>query len=210
MNRARLILGGGGWKHMWRSCWGQSWCLLRNSGFIQDIFRERGFPLILSDSDPPVLSFLAPVENVSILLHAPIILSLSAFSPEILDKVMYSKTLCMDAQQAWGSHYDVHSLYGYSMVLASERWDSGAQTFGFKFDMLLIPVALTTVIIPRKMDQRCCPTALVLASLCRQELSLVLLLSVCAKEISDDNREEQLWKKMGSCQGNGTCKSLTI
>lgn len=34
---------------------------------------------------------------------------------------MYSKTLCMDAQQAWGSHYDVHSLYGYSMVLASER-----------------------------------------------------------------------------------------
>lgn len=34
---------------------------------------------------------------------------------------MYSKTLCMDAKQAWGSHYDVHSLYGYSMVLASER-----------------------------------------------------------------------------------------
>ncbi|XP_056906491.1 sucrase-isomaltase, intestinal isoform X3 [Takifugu flavidus] len=43
------------------------------------------------------------------------------YTPKILDKVMYSKTLCMDAQQAWGSHYDVHSLYGYSMVLASER-----------------------------------------------------------------------------------------
>lgn len=45
------------------------------------------------------------------------------FSPtEILDEVMYSKTLCMDAKQAWGNHYDVHSLYGYSMVLASEMW----------------------------------------------------------------------------------------
>ena len=35
---------------------------------------------------------------------------------------MYSKTLCMDAKQAWGNHYDVHSLYGYSMVLATEKW----------------------------------------------------------------------------------------
>lgn len=42
--------------------------------------------------------------------------------PEILDQVMYSKTLCMDAKQAWGNHYDVHSLYGYSMVLATEKW----------------------------------------------------------------------------------------
>lgn len=41
--------------------------------------------------------------------------------PEILDEVMYSKTLCMDAKQAWGNHYDVHSLYGYSMVLATEK-----------------------------------------------------------------------------------------
>lgn len=45
-----------------------------------------------------------------------------SFSLEILDEVMYSKTLCMDAKQAWGSHYDVHSLYGYSMVLATEKW----------------------------------------------------------------------------------------
>ncbi|CAG6005384.1 unnamed protein product, partial [Menidia menidia] len=42
------------------------------------------------------------------------------YTPRILDEVMYSKTLCMDAKQAWGSHYDVHSLYGYSMVLATE------------------------------------------------------------------------------------------
>ncbi|CAN9511486.1 unnamed protein product [Ophioblennius macclurei] len=43
------------------------------------------------------------------------------FTPKILDEVMYSKTLCMDAKQAWGNHYDVHSLYGYSMVLATEK-----------------------------------------------------------------------------------------
>ncbi|XP_040043098.2 sucrase-isomaltase, intestinal [Gasterosteus aculeatus] len=43
------------------------------------------------------------------------------FTPKILDGVMYSKTLCMDAKQAWGNHYDVHSLYGYSMVLATEK-----------------------------------------------------------------------------------------
>ncbi|KAG8002119.1 Sucrase-isomaltase [Nibea albiflora] len=43
------------------------------------------------------------------------------YTPKILDEVMYSKTLCMDAKQAWGNHYDVHSLYGYSMVLATEK-----------------------------------------------------------------------------------------
>ncbi|KAF4072036.1 hypothetical protein AMELA_G00269730 [Ameiurus melas] len=43
------------------------------------------------------------------------------FTPNILDNLMYSKTLCMDAKQAWGNHYDVHSLYGYSMVLATEQ-----------------------------------------------------------------------------------------
>ncbi|XP_015233743.1 PREDICTED: sucrase-isomaltase, intestinal [Cyprinodon variegatus] len=43
------------------------------------------------------------------------------YTPQILDGVMYSKTLCMDAKQAWGTHYDVHSLYGYSMVLATEQ-----------------------------------------------------------------------------------------
>ncbi|KAJ0063496.1 hypothetical protein NL108_002787, partial [Boleophthalmus pectinirostris] len=43
------------------------------------------------------------------------------YTPRILDEVMFSKTLCMDAKQAWGNHYDVHSLYGYSMVLATEK-----------------------------------------------------------------------------------------
>ncbi|XP_073343836.1 sucrase-isomaltase, intestinal [Pagrus major] len=43
------------------------------------------------------------------------------YTPRVLDEVLYSKTLCMDAKQAWGNHYDVHSLYGYSMVLATEK-----------------------------------------------------------------------------------------
>lgn len=43
------------------------------------------------------------------------------FTPRIIDDLMYSKTLCMDAKHKWGTHYDVHSLYGYSMVLATEK-----------------------------------------------------------------------------------------
>ncbi|XP_067851464.1 sucrase-isomaltase, intestinal [Heptranchias perlo] len=43
------------------------------------------------------------------------------FTPRILDKLMYSKTLCMDAQQTKGMHYDLHSLYGHSMILATEQ-----------------------------------------------------------------------------------------
>ncbi|XP_048120689.1 LOW QUALITY PROTEIN: sucrase-isomaltase, intestinal [Alosa alosa] len=43
------------------------------------------------------------------------------YTPNILDKQMYSKTLCMDAKQTWGNHYDVHSLYGYSMTLATDE-----------------------------------------------------------------------------------------
>ncbi|XP_077017064.1 sucrase-isomaltase, intestinal isoform X1 [Tamandua tetradactyla] len=43
------------------------------------------------------------------------------FTPDILDKLMYSKTLCMDSLQHWGKHYDVHSLYGYSMAIATEK-----------------------------------------------------------------------------------------
>uniref|UniRef100_A0A8C1UIE8 alpha-glucosidase n=1 Tax=Cyprinus carpio TaxID=7962 RepID=A0A8C1UIE8_CYPCA len=44
------------------------------------------------------------------------------FTPRILDNLLYSKTLCMDAKHKWGNHYDVHSLYGYSMVLATEKY----------------------------------------------------------------------------------------
>ncbi|KAK3570325.1 hypothetical protein QTP86_017161 [Hemibagrus guttatus] len=57
------------------------------------------------------------------------------FTPKILDNLMYSKTLCMDAKQAWGNHYDVHSLYGYSMVLATE--EASKQVFGSNRSFIL-------------------------------------------------------------------------
>lgn len=88
--------------------------------FIQSLSLMRPFPFFLHYSYSSSITALPSDENVSILLCASAILNPSSLSPEILDEVMYSKTLCMDAQQAWGSHYDVHSLYGYSMVLASE------------------------------------------------------------------------------------------
>ncbi|XP_048201809.1 sucrase-isomaltase, intestinal [Perognathus longimembris pacificus] len=43
------------------------------------------------------------------------------FIPGILDKLLYSKTICMDALQSWGTQYNVHSLYGYSMAIATEK-----------------------------------------------------------------------------------------
>nr|XP_016847510.1 PREDICTED: sucrase-isomaltase, intestinal [Anolis carolinensis] len=43
------------------------------------------------------------------------------FTPKILDGVMYSKTLCMDAVQKAGKHYDVHSLYGFFMTTATDQ-----------------------------------------------------------------------------------------
>ncbi|NXT46723.1 SUIS protein, partial [Pluvianellus socialis] len=43
------------------------------------------------------------------------------FTPHIVDRLLYSKTLCMDAVQKWGRQYDVHSLFGYSMTLSTQR-----------------------------------------------------------------------------------------
>ncbi|KAL4647067.1 sucrase-isomaltase, intestinal [Arapaima gigas] len=62
-------------------------------------------------------------------------LNFPPFTPRILDDLMYSKTLCMDAKQTWGNHYDVHSLYGYSMVLATEV--AMKQVFGKNRSLML-------------------------------------------------------------------------
>ncbi|XP_074125656.1 putative maltase-glucoamylase 2 [Sminthopsis crassicaudata] len=42
-----------------------------------------------------------------------------AFIPRILDSRLFAQTLCMDSEHYWGLHYDVHSLYGYSMTIAT-------------------------------------------------------------------------------------------
>ncbi|XP_030650308.1 maltase-glucoamylase, intestinal [Chanos chanos] len=57
------------------------------------------------------------------------------YTPRILDGLMYSKTLCMDFKQHWGNHYDVHSLYGYSMVLATE--EAVKQVYGTNRSLML-------------------------------------------------------------------------
>ncbi|XP_074786957.1 maltase-glucoamylase-like isoform X2 [Athene noctua] len=43
------------------------------------------------------------------------------FTPHVVDRLLYSKTVCMDAVQKWGQQYDVHNLYGYSMILSTQR-----------------------------------------------------------------------------------------
>ncbi|KGL74967.1 Maltase-glucoamylase, intestinal, partial [Tinamus guttatus] len=43
------------------------------------------------------------------------------FTPRIVDGLLFSKTVCMDAVQNWGKQYDVHSLFGYSMTLSTKQ-----------------------------------------------------------------------------------------
>ncbi|XP_047912381.2 maltase-glucoamylase-like [Anser cygnoides] len=43
------------------------------------------------------------------------------YTPRILDRLLYSNTLCMDAVQNWGKQYDVHNLFGYSMTLSTQE-----------------------------------------------------------------------------------------
>nr|XP_013013967.1 probable maltase-glucoamylase 2 [Cavia porcellus] len=47
------------------------------------------------------------------------ILNFPPFVPKILDGFLFSGTLCMDTEFHEGFHYDVHSLYGYSMAKAT-------------------------------------------------------------------------------------------
>ncbi|KAI4585152.1 hypothetical protein MJG53_006686 [Ovis ammon polii x Ovis aries] len=42
------------------------------------------------------------------------------FKPRVLDHLLFSRTLCMDTEFREGLHYDVHSLYGYTMARATD------------------------------------------------------------------------------------------
>ncbi|XP_068026417.1 LOW QUALITY PROTEIN: maltase-glucoamylase-like [Melanerpes formicivorus] len=43
------------------------------------------------------------------------------YTPHVVQRLLFSSTLCMDARQQWGRQYDVHNLYGYSMTLSTQR-----------------------------------------------------------------------------------------
>ncbi|XP_053464708.1 putative maltase-glucoamylase-like protein FLJ16351 [Nycticebus coucang] len=42
------------------------------------------------------------------------------FTPSVLNNLLFARTLCMDTEFHQGLHYDVHSLYGYSMARATD------------------------------------------------------------------------------------------
>ncbi|XP_057588529.1 probable maltase-glucoamylase 2 [Hippopotamus amphibius kiboko] len=42
------------------------------------------------------------------------------FIPRVLDRLLFARTLCMDAEFHGGFHYDLHSLYGYTMARATD------------------------------------------------------------------------------------------
>ncbi|XP_043319841.1 maltase-glucoamylase, intestinal isoform X1 [Cervus canadensis] len=42
------------------------------------------------------------------------------FKPRVLDGLLFARTLCMDTEFYGGLHYDVHSLYGYTMARATD------------------------------------------------------------------------------------------
>ncbi|NXC50572.1 MGA protein, partial [Penelope pileata] len=48
-------------------------------------------------------------------------LNFPPYTPRVVERLLFSKTLCMDAVQRWGRQYDAHSLYGYAMAQATQR-----------------------------------------------------------------------------------------
>ncbi|KAJ8797700.1 hypothetical protein J1605_017126 [Eschrichtius robustus] len=79
-------------------------------------------------------------------------LNYPAFTPDILDKILYSKTICMDAVQHWGKQYDVHSLYGYSMAIATEKFYEDTNSWIEDTQFLWGPSLLITPVLKQGAD----------------------------------------------------------
>ncbi|XP_035110445.2 putative maltase-glucoamylase 2 [Callithrix jacchus] len=47
-------------------------------------------------------------------------LNFPPFTPRVLDRLLFARTLCMDTEFQGGLHYDFHSLYGYFMARATD------------------------------------------------------------------------------------------
>uniref|UniRef100_A0A6I8P631 Maltase n=1 Tax=Ornithorhynchus anatinus TaxID=9258 RepID=A0A6I8P631_ORNAN len=56
---------------------------------------------------------------------APNALNYPPFTPGIVDQLLFSRTLCMDAVQHGGLHYDLHGLYGHTMAAATQEAAQG-------------------------------------------------------------------------------------
>ncbi|XP_054547898.1 probable maltase-glucoamylase 2 [Talpa occidentalis] len=42
------------------------------------------------------------------------------FTPRVVDRILFEKTLCMDTELKLSFHYDLHSVYGYLMAIATD------------------------------------------------------------------------------------------
>ena len=54
------------------------------------------------------------------------------FTGNLFGNSLVDKTFCMDADLSWGKHYNVHSLYGHSMAMATNRYSCGKHNFHFR------------------------------------------------------------------------------